>query len=59
MLKSNAAYVVIAFQYKEDRLKFLCMTSTLATNKDIFWWQLLVMSKKVLAPGFFSLRDKM
>lgn len=43
----------------QDRLKSGCMTSTLATNKDIFGWQLLVTSKKDLAPGLFSLRYKM
>lgn len=43
----------------ENILKSLCMTSTLATDKDILGWQLLVKSKKDLAPGFFSLRYKM
>lgn len=56
--ESNAATIVIAFQSGEDRLKILCMTSTLATNKDILGWQLLAASKKVLASGFFSLRYK-
>lgn len=42
-----------------DRLKFLCMTSTLATNKDIFGWQLLVTSERALAACFFFLKYKM
>lgn len=40
-------------------LEFLCMTSTPATNKDIFCRQLLLTHKKILAAGFFFLRYKM